>query len=99
MAKVKDPVCGMTIDSDTAAGKSSIGGVTSYFCSTECLRQFEANPGAYRERTAPIAGQENKLETHEPNFTKKGGMTAPKFGSAGSGGLEYERTPETHDKG
>lgn len=99
MAKVKDPVCGMTIDSDTAAGKSTMGGETFYFCSKDCLRQFEANPGAYRKPAAPIAGKDNKLETHEPNFTKKGGMTAPKFGSAGSGGLEYERIPEAHDKG
>jgi hypothetical protein len=26
----------------------------------------------------------------------KGGFVAPKFGSAASGGLEYEATPERH---
>ena len=97
MAKVQDPVCGMTIERETGAGKTTIAGETFYFCSTECLRQFEANPSAYTERTVPIAGKE-KLEAHEPNVTVTGaGMTSPKFGAAASGGLEYEKLPEKHD--
>lgn len=38
----------------------------------------------------------DELERHEPPRTTTGVMTAPKFGSAGSGGLEYERLPERH---
>ena len=98
MAKVQDPVCGMTIETTAAAGKSTVGGETFYFCSTECLRQFEANPSAYSERSVPIARKE-KLEAHEPNVTITGaGMTSPKFGAAASGGLEYEKLPEAHEK-
>jgi hypothetical protein len=37
-----------------------------------------------------------EFEQHEPPFTKAGGIVAPKFGAAGSGGLEYERIPEQH---
>jgi FtsP/CotA-like multicopper oxidase with cupredoxin domain/YHS domain-containing protein len=47
MAQVTDPVCGMTIDSASAAGKSSYQGETYYFCSDSCQQQFEANPSRF----------------------------------------------------
>lgn len=100
MAQVKDPVCGMMVDSDTAAGSSSYRGKTYYFCSTTCQRQFDADPAQYAGRSADDASPSRpteELERHEPPYTKSGGMVAPKFGSAGSGGAEYERLPEAHD--
>ncbi|MDA8254289.1 MAG: heavy metal translocating P-type ATPase [Betaproteobacteria bacterium] len=42
-----DPVCGMTVEEQAAAGSASYQGVTYSFCSTHCLRRFEADPGAY----------------------------------------------------
>jgi YHS domain-containing protein len=98
MARVKDPVCGMMIESDSAAGESTFQERTYYFCSQQCLQQFEADPGRYAEPAKPvIADRADNLERHEPPFTKAGGMVAPKFGAAGSGGAEYERLPEAHD--
>ena len=47
MARVKDPVCGMTIDSASAAGQSQYQGRTIYFCSTHCKQQFDADPGKF----------------------------------------------------
>jgi Cu+-exporting ATPase len=47
MPQVKDPVCGMTIDSATAAGQSSYQGQTYYFCSDEEKQQFDANPAKF----------------------------------------------------
>lgn len=47
MAQVKDPVCGMTIDSSTSAGRSQYQGQTYYFCSTDCKEKFDASPGQY----------------------------------------------------
>ncbi len=44
---VKDPVCGMEIDPETAAGKSEHQGVTYYFCSEGCKQSFDANPQQY----------------------------------------------------
>lgn len=44
MAMVKDPVCGMEIDSGQAAAQSQYEGQTYYFCSVECKQQFDANP-------------------------------------------------------
>ena len=37
-----DPVCGMTVDEETAAGSIADAGVVHYFCSTDCLNQFTA---------------------------------------------------------
>jgi Cu+-exporting ATPase len=87
MSQVKDPVCGMTIESATAAGGRVVyESEEIYFCSDSCRQAFDAEP----ERFVP--------ERHEPPFTVKGGVTAPKFGSAGSGGLEYEALPERHEE-
>jgi YHS domain-containing protein len=45
--KVKDPVCGMDIDPERAAGKSEYEGQTYYFCSTGCKRTFDKEPEKY----------------------------------------------------
>jgi YHS domain-containing protein len=80
MSQVKDPVCGMIIDSKHAAASSTFEGKEIYFCSDECRREFEADPAHYYDR----------IEREEPAYTVKGGIVAPKFGSAASGGLEDE---------
>ena len=100
MATVKDPVCGMTIDSESAAVRVELSGYTVYFCSSACATTFQAHPERYgAEGTAAHESREEKLEQHEPPFTTTFGfLTSPKFGSAGSGGLEYERLPEAHDR-
>ena len=59
MPQVKDPVCGMTIDSGNAAGQSSHQGQTYYFCSTDCKQQFDANPAKYA-RTGTKAQPEQR---------------------------------------
>jgi len=85
MAQVKDPVCGMLVDRESADAISEFDGTLYYFCSSACAQEFNMRPAEI-------------LERHEPAHTTKGGMTAPKFGSAASGGLEYERMPEAHRK-
>ena len=44
---VKDPVCGMTIDPKTAAGKTDYKGQTYYFCSLGCKKAFDKEPEKY----------------------------------------------------
>lgn len=46
-----DPVCGMDIDSATAAGKSEYKGQTYYFCSLGCKKAFDENPEKYLSKT------------------------------------------------
>ena len=44
---VKDLVCGMEIDPETAAGKSEYQDTTYYFCATGCKTDFDADPAKY----------------------------------------------------
>jgi len=87
MQEVRDPVCGMTVDPTAAAAQASNGVRVFFFCSEACSEAFQAEPGRYAD-----------VEQHEPPFTVTTHLhlAAPKFGSAGSGGLEYEPGPERH---
>jgi len=42
--RVKDPVCGMMVDPQKAAGKVEQAGKTYYFCSPRCQERFEKEP-------------------------------------------------------
>jgi YHS domain-containing protein len=48
--KMIDPVCGMEVDPDTAAGESEYQGQTYYFCSPGCKSAFDRNPDQYLNR-------------------------------------------------
>jgi YHS domain-containing protein len=43
----KDPICGMQVDPEKAAGKSEYAGKAYYFCSPVCKRKFDQNPEQY----------------------------------------------------
>jgi P-type Cu+ transporter len=45
----RDPVCGMTVDPDTAAYRQTHHGQTHYFCSHGCQSKFSADPARYLE--------------------------------------------------
>ena len=45
--QVKDPVCGMEINSERAAGNLEHSGKTYYFCSQDCLDKFKAEPAKF----------------------------------------------------
>jgi len=47
MEKVKDLVCGMTIDPRTAAATSEYEGQTYYFCARGCKVSFDKDPEKY----------------------------------------------------
>lgn len=47
MAQALDPVCGMTVDTETARQQSEYNGTTYYFCSPGCKKSFDADPTAY----------------------------------------------------
>ncbi len=47
MPTIKDPVCGMEIDQNTAAASEEHAGKKYYFCSAACHEKFKANPGQY----------------------------------------------------
>lgn len=45
--KVKDPVCGMEINSEEAEATSVYNGKTYYFCSQTCKNKFDKDPKKY----------------------------------------------------
>src|ERR1041385_8439525 len=92
MAKVRDPVCGMTIDSEKAIAHARFGGETYYFCSTECHRAFEADPARFSAAASrSAAASPADIKTESPH-TQTGPIVAPMVGWAGSGGAELEPT-------
>ena len=50
---VKDVVCGMDVDPETAAATSEYGGATYYFCAAGCKEAFDAEPQKYLSGGAP----------------------------------------------
>jgi Cu+-exporting ATPase len=90
MQSVIDPVCGMVIDSETAAARTTYEGQEYFFCSIECKRAFDQSPETYRRETV-VAHRAPRAD--DPPFTKTGPFVTPKFGAAGSGGAEYEPLP------
>jgi P-type Cu+ transporter len=48
-----DPICGMTVDPERAAGRFEFEGETYYFCSAHCLQKFSNNPSAFIEKAEP----------------------------------------------
>ena len=50
MATVKDVVCGMDIDPNTASSHTEYQGQTYYFCSQDCHAKFMAEPQKYASK-------------------------------------------------
>ena len=50
---VRDPVCGMDIDREMAAGSLRREGTTYYFCSKGCLQQFRSRPARFLRAYVP----------------------------------------------
>ena len=85
-----EPVCGMTIDSENAAAREAHGDHFHWFCSADCARAFRSSPTRYT--ADETISQEMRQRT--PPRTEEDGIVTPMFGSAGSGGAEYEPIPE-----
>jgi YHS domain-containing protein len=52
---VKDPVCGMRIDPETAEFTSHYKDHEYYFCNKACKTEFDAHPGSYVKRKRVFA--------------------------------------------
>ncbi len=51
MSKEIDPVCGMTVDPESAAAKREYQGKAYYFCNPGCAKAFDRKPEAFVEAT------------------------------------------------
>jgi Cu+-exporting ATPase len=54
-ADVRDPICGMTVNPDTATHRVDRAGGTVYFCSERCRGKFLAEPERYSKPEAATA--------------------------------------------
>jgi len=80
--EVRDPVCGMTVDPEHAAGSSAYQGKTYYFCSKGCVAKFQADPEKYlRPQAAQSASAEYTCPMH-PEIRQIGPGSCPKCGMA-----------------
>ncbi|MGE5751923.1 MAG: heavy metal translocating P-type ATPase, partial [Nitrospirota bacterium] len=87
--KVKDPVCGMTIEDSNASSVSTYKGTTYYFCSSSCKDDFDKDPEAY---IRVKSGSALKTEEHKsgemftcpmhPEVRQLGPGACPKCGMA-----------------
>ncbi len=59
-----DPVCGMTVETETAKWKSEYAGQTYYFCSPGCQRSFEKDPLKYTAGSAPTGPDQPGSNAH-----------------------------------
>jgi len=73
----KDPVCGMKVMPDSAAGKETYQGQTYYFCSAGCAAKFRSDPvkylGPQTLATAPPAGAKYTCPMHPEIIRDKPG--------------------------
>jgi Cu+-exporting ATPase len=52
---VKDPVCGMEIETAKAAGHAEFKGQTYYFCGSKCKEKFDLDPEHYLGKSAAVS--------------------------------------------
>jgi P-type Cu+ transporter len=77
-ARDKDPVCGMTVVPEKAAGKVEHAGKTYYFCSKGCAERFSREPEKFLSapRTAGVGHGPTVLE---PGTMQHSGAAAPRL--------------------
>jgi Cu+-exporting ATPase len=83
--KVRDPVCGMSVDPATSEHRFDHGGETFHFCSAGCRTKFAADPAKYLGKREPApavpAGTIYTCPMH-PQIRQVGPGTCPICGMA-----------------
>src|SRR3989337_1706510 len=87
---VKDPVCGMNIDPESAAGSYEYQGETYFFCNQFCLEKFKAEPAKYLTHAPAITHEESEprlgakdnvyICPMDPEVRQQGPGSCPKCG-------------------
>ncbi|HWA74606.1 MAG TPA: heavy metal translocating P-type ATPase [Polyangiaceae bacterium] len=81
---MQDPVCGMTVNPETAKGGSFVHqGTTYYFCNPRCREKFRAEPSRYLAKPEPVAqdAAEYVCPMH-PEIVRSGPGSCPICGMA-----------------
>ncbi len=99
--KAIDPVCGMTVNPESAAGSFAYEGQTYYFCNPGCLHKFREDPKRFLKPQAPQLGQPVAIGRVEKKADSIAEFTCPMHpevqqahaGSCPKCGMALERTP------
>ncbi|HEX3034306.1 MAG TPA: heavy metal translocating P-type ATPase [Thermodesulfobacteriota bacterium] len=88
----KDPVCGMDVDPESAAGSYEYEGKTYFFCNPSCLKKFQTDPAKYLTEAPatpheeaehqPGAGDSIYICPMDPEVREPGPGSCPKCGMA-----------------
>ena len=81
----RDPVCGMNVAEDRAAGTVEHAGQRHYFCSASCVRKFKADPGKYSGAALEPEPMEESVEytcPMHPEIVQQGPGSCPICGMA-----------------
>jgi Cu+-exporting ATPase len=85
-ATAVDPVCGMKILPEKAAGSLKYYGQTYYFCGQSCAKMFQADPASFvtpkRSSTLQSANVAEFMCPMHPEVSQKGPGSCPKCGMA-----------------
>ena len=73
---LKDPVCGMRVDPQKAAGRVEHGGKSYFFCSAGCKERFEKEPEKYLAAPGTAGMEHTHPHAHE-HATKSAAGTQP----------------------
>ncbi len=65
----RDPVCGMQVQPERAAGMRTVQGQNFFLCSTNCLEQFDKDPARYAQSSETESPQSGA----QPGRTRKAG--------------------------
>jgi len=83
--RVRDPVCGMSVDPNTAKHRFDHEGTTYFFCNPRCLEKFRASPATYLEPPPKPEEGDTAIEytcPMHPEVVQLGPGTCPKCGMA-----------------
>ena len=65
LTRATDPVCGMTVEPETAKYKTAYEGTDYYFCAAPCLKSFEKDPKRYlNEKKSAVVMAESPHQAH-----------------------------------
>src|SRR3982074_1731824 len=80
-----DPVCGMTVEPEKAAGHVEHEGRTYFFCSKHCAHAFKADPKRFLKKDSPKKAQPQGARytcPMHPEIVQIGPGSCPKCGMA-----------------
>jgi P-type Cu+ transporter len=91
----QDPVCGMTVDPEQAAGSFDYHGHTYFFCSLGCRERFRADPNRFLNQASASSNsmqdrQKTASTTSEYTCPMHPEVRAPKPGSCPKCGMAME---------